>query len=302
MSKGEGRKIGIKFTEELTNVATTPPEGYPEIQASGGTASTSNQYSTSYSADKAFDGSTSSYWQTRATLPQWLQIQLTSPIALTRFRWYTTSYAPNNFELYGSQNGTDFELLYSGNNSSSSGWESFDIPNTKPFNYYRWNILSGYSSRIYLYEIEMFYKEFQNEGAFSITGQEHKYVNGPLIEKVYQIERLDLHPTEPRAILLTIDNFSRFTNIEGDLTITYDASNGTLAGAGGAVESFTQIFTPTDLVPEPNPGIQEYINAVPSIELEYLEVEYLNTYNTESISASPVSLTLEYVHIDDVNP
>jgi hypothetical protein len=138
-----------------------------------------------------------------------------------------------------------------------------------------------------------------NELAFTVTGKQYKYINGELLDMNYKVISVEPHPTELNAILLTFDVLSRFPTVEEQLTVTYDASKGNLSGAGGSIESFTQVFTPTDLIPEPNPGIQESITVSPEIILEFLEVEYLNLYNgTETLTGAPaepiVSLDYEY--------
>src|SRR5690554_6024764 len=105
MSKGLGQKIGIKFTEDLIGLdlsyikykyfrweIDTRWSSYIyiygiELKTDGdyflptGIVTVSNQYSATYSGDKAFDGSTSTYWRTN-NIPAWIQIELTEPILL----------------------------------------------------------------------------------------------------------------------------------------------------------------------------------------------------------------------------
>lgn len=143
-----------------------------------------------------------------------------------------------------------------------------------------------------------------NVAAFSVQGKQYKYINGPLIDKVYTVITVEAYPTLPNAILLTIDQFARFTNAEGQLTVTYDASKGTLAGAGGAVESFTKTFTPTDLVPEPNPNPIETITAQPSITVLLQGIEYPKGYYSElnHITAVPATVTVVLTDAEIINP
>jgi hypothetical protein len=143
-----------------------------------------------------------------------------------------------------------------------------------------------------------------NTAAFLVQGKQYKYVNGPLIDKAYIVTKIEPHPTEPNAILLTVDNLSRFPTVEGELTITYDASKGNLAGAGGAVESFARTFTPTDLIPEPNPGIQENITAQPTITVVINDIEYSKHYHTEPdhITAAPATVTVVITDVGIINP
>lgn len=142
-----------------------------------------------------------------------------------------------------------------------------------------------------------------NTAAFSVTGQQYKYVHGPLLSRTYQIQSVAHHPTEPKAILLTFAPLSRFPTVEGDLTVSYNSSLGNLAGLGGAVESFSIPFAPTDLVPEPNPGIYETITAVPTIAVEFLTVEYAKAYApVETLTAAPASITVALIRTDIINP
>lgn len=303
MSKGEGRKVAIKFTEELVGLGVTPTEGYPELKVESAIMTASSQYSSTYSPDKAFDGNISTYWDTRQSVPQWIQAQLATAVALTRFRWYVGSYAPNGFLLQGSNDGFNWDTLFQGESTSATGWKEFIFPNSGKYLYYRWNIDSLHSSRLYIYEIEMFYKEFQNESAFRVSGQQHKYVNGPLIDATYAVVGVEHHPTEPRTILLTVDQFSRFENAEGVISVAYDASRGNLVGAGGSVEPFVVDFLPTGLVQEPNPGIEEIITVEPIVTLTLTSVSYAKAYDAEEvIIAAPALVTVVLTDASIINP
>ena len=90
-----------------------------------GAVTASGQYS-SYSPDRAFDGSTSTYWRPN-TIPAWVQIELSEPILLTGFRWNTqsSSYRPKGFSLLGSNDGIDWDILYSGESPSATYWKEF---------------------------------------------------------------------------------------------------------------------------------------------------------------------------------
>lgn len=140
-----------------------------------------------------------------------------------------------------------------------------------------------------------------NVGAFTITGKQRKHINGELIDGDYQIDKIEKHLEIENAILITFKVFNRFPTVEGSITISYDASKGNLTGAGGAVESFTKTFTPKDLIPEPNPHIEEYISVAPSIEIDFITIDYVGRYVEEYISASP-EIEIEFKDITIVNP
>src|SRR5690606_18192532 len=127
----------------------------------------------------------------------------------------------------------------------------------------------------------------------AVTGKEYKYVNGELIDKSYQVVSVESHPTEPKSILITMDWWGRFNNVNDKLKVLYDASKGSLVGAGGAVESFEIEFTPQDLVQTPNPNEEELIKAYPyEIVLDLKEVDIINVIPEETIKAYPYEIVL----------
>lgn len=307
MSKSDGLKIGIKFTEDLVGNYSTPEGGYEEkkyVNSNIKTITASSQTSATYSADKAFDDSTSNHWRCN-DLPAWIQVEFNTPIALTKFRWYigNNTYRPNDFILQGSDDGINFSAILESTSTSGTGWKDFVINNSTKYSFYRWTITSRNSTSIYIYEFELFYKEFVNEGAFSITGKEYKYVHGNLIDKAYVIEKIEPHPVEEKSILLTMNWWGKFNNVEDKIKILYDASKGSLTGAGGAVESFEVQFTPEDLVQTPNPNEEELIKAYPyEIVLDLNELTFINAYSQEYVKAYPYEIVLELKHVSEINP
>lgn len=105
-------------------------------------------------------------------------------------------------------------------------------------------------------------------------------------------------------IELNIDPLIRFHNNEGPLTVAYDQNKGLLFAEGGYVESFSNQFTPTGLVPNPNPGQVDYVEVSPAMQAAFFQVTYRQAYNgTASIAevnAASVKVTLTQVGV--VNP
>ena len=148
-----------------------------------------------------------------------------------------------------------------------------------------------------------------NESAFTVTGKEYKYVqgpdnNGPLVDKTYKPISVERHPTINKAILLSFPTFEEFNNVVGDVTISYDAQIGNLSGRGGRVDSFTVNFSPLDLIATPNPGVTEIITVAP-VEIigKLLEIEYIDRYSEDhTITVAPVEIIGTLVHISEINP
>lgn len=193
MSKGLGQKIGIKFTEDLVEDVTgwvPEPVTHGDYFRPIGVATGSSQYS-SYAPSNAFDGSTSSYWYTRTAGDQWVQIELAEPTWIYGFRWYVgDSYRPNGFDFQGSNDGEIWEGILTGNSPGATGWHEFPTDSPKQYKYYRWTVISRYASYLYVYEIELL-GAVGNERAFTVTGKEYQYVNGPLIDKEYRVDKVE---------------------------------------------------------------------------------------------------------------
>lgn len=305
MSKGLGQKIVIQFSEKLIGDVT----GYvPEPLARGdyfrpiGTATASSQYS-SYAPSRAFDGSTSADWYTRTAGNQWVQIELAEPTWIYGFRWYVSTYRPNGFDFQGSNDGENWEDILTGNSPNATGWHEFPIDSPKQYKYYRWTVTSRHSSYLDIYEIELL-GALGNEGAFTITGEEYQYVNGPLILKEYKAMSVEKHPnySDDKHLLVTMHPQSRFNNVEGPLTVQYDQTFGILRGRGGPVVGFTETFTPTDLEPKPNPHVVENIEVSAEASVDFIKVAYRQRYSDDEQITVSASATVDFIHISIINP
>lgn len=304
MSKGLGQKIAIQFTEKLVGDVSgkNPPfmRGENFFRATG-TATASSQYS-SYSPDRAFDGDTSSYWYTRSSGIQWIQIQFSEKIYASGFRWYVASYPPYSFNTYGSDDGEAWSLLVSANSPSSPGWYTFDFP-VGSYLYYRWEITSRHSSYLRIQDIEL-REAAGNEAAFTVTGQEYKYINGPIIEKTYQVVSVERHPdyTDDKHVLLTMHPQGRFNNVVGNLTVSYDHTIGKMQGRGGFVESFSATFEPSELVTFPQPNADQGIIAVAiQASVSFVHIDYYSRYGDSTVVVL-ITCSISFLHVDDVNP
>lgn len=297
-TKGQGAKIGIGFTSELVG-DVSEKFGYGYVKPEG-TFSASNTVS-GYPISNAFDGDMGTYWYNYSGgSSQWLQIQFAEKFTIAGFRWANmTGYRPKDFKVQGSYNGSTWTDIHTGQSANAEGWQSFTFDEVS-YKYYRWTFLNYHNSYIQLLEMELRIPA-GNELAFSVTGQQYRYINGDLLDMKYKIASIERHPTLEKAILLTFDTFSRFPTVEENITITYDATKGNLAGKGGAVQSFTKTFKPQELIPEPNPGIKEYLSAVPDIEVEFITIEYVNAFVKETITAVP-DIEIEFIDVTIINP
>lgn len=296
MSKAEGKIIAVKFTEPITGGIGHASQSTKETQE--GDWILNGTYSGSAADIK--DGNTNTYWQSRST-SNYVQINLSESAGfLHGFKVYCgSSYRPNSYNISISDDGVNFTQIATGSIAAQTGWQTFNLENYVSTNFIRINF--GYTTRLYLYELILMVSD--KVGGFKVTGQEQKYVSGPIGDKVFAVASIEAHPTEPRTIIITVAQHTRFNNAEDQLKISYDATQGTLVGLGGAVQSFDVFFTPEDLYKELNPNPDETIKGVvSSVVVDYDIISYTNVMPDETITASPVTVYAELEYVGIVNP
>jgi hypothetical protein len=302
MSKGRGKKIAIKFDKALLGDVSgkNPPLGSRLVRPVG-LATASSQYS-SYAPDRAFDGSTSSYWYTRTTGDQWCQIELPEAVATNGFRWYIgSSYRPNGFVVQGSNDGETWDTILEDNSDNATGWKEFSWGWTQPYKYYRWTVASRHSSYLYIYEIELSVP-VGNERAFAVAGLEKSplFYGEPTLRE-YPVEKVERYPDTTDTILLTMTEAGLFRDVEGDLTVAYNQAQGNLAGTR-PVESFEVSFTPTDL--EPTPVSEHTITARGEPVVDFILVTYHEypDHLDHTIAVTAGAILVDFIHVDDIPP
>ena len=305
MSKSEGKKIAIKFSDKVMGNLTILPK-LPFTVGNFinlfGYYSASSTYS-SYSPSNAFDGSTSSMWYTRTSGEQWIQVSTVRPIRLGGFRWYIgSSHRPKDFKVQGSNDGVNWVDIYNSTNEDTTGWKEYYWDYGEAYLYHRWTITSRYSSYIYIYGIEAF---VHDQKAIMVIGQQRDYVGGELKEIDYAIKSIEHHPTEENTLLISLhDNYQEaFDEVEGPVIIEYNGQLGNLIGYGGAVEDFIVSFYPTELVPSSNPGIEERLAVLANTVTVLVPIDYHNIYDLEErIRVVGLSNSTELIYSSIENP
>lgn len=103
----------------------------------------------------------------------------------------------------------------------------------------------------------------------------------------------------PGTILLTMAPDSRFNDVEGDLTISYEREKGTLTGTR-PVEDFTESFTPTGLEPTPI-NVQGTITAGIEVEVDFIEVYYVDLGHKNTITAG-ITVEVDLIPVSEIPP
>lgn len=298
--KGLGQKIAIKFTQDLIgdldlkniNIFIRPTGVFTASNTVGG-----------HPADNAFDGNINTYWYNYwGGSSQYIQIRLPEKTKITGFRWINNSgYRPKDFKFQGSINGSTWTDILSTTSQNGDGFQTFIFSEVE-YEYYRWTILNYYNSYIQLAELELRISD-NNKIAFKIEGQQLRYMNGPLINGDYQIESLERHSNSPtNTLLLTMKPFKRFNNVEGDLTISYDATIGNLTGVGGFVENFSVTFEPEDLEKLINPSTFEYFEINADAIIDHIKMDYTYGYHKDIYFEITASAEVSHIDLTIVNP
>jgi len=300
MSKGEGKKIAVKFTQPLISEFIGIVYNQPiEMDVSLLTASTNATNLFRLLSDSEGLGWPYAY----RTVNTWFEINFASPIELTEISLTSSTggYYPT-WTLQG-WNGSAWVDIVAGTHTATNQDKTYSFVAVE---YQKIRILSGGTRSgnypgYYNLRLKGNFVDYLNKAAFAISGKEYKYVNGPLLDKNFEVISVEAHPIEAKTILIEVNNFTRFHNAEGPLTVAYDAQKGNLLGLGGAVASFERTFTPTDLAPEPNPHRQETVNAVISnVTFNYDLVSYIDAESTEqnTVVVHPAAVTVSYTKID----
>ena len=224
----DGRIIGIKFTRpligDIDGYAT--PAGYKksQIDLTNATITSLNEYSSSYSIGKAFDGDTSTYWY-GTTMTNWIKFQLSEPKAVTRVRMYLGSNYISTFTLSGSNDNETWTQIgdtYWAATTNTLQWYDIDIENTTPYLYYKIDTyLGASSSSIYLYELQLCEDLPRgNEGNFKVSFWEYDYVPGGTLQyKTREIESVKMNTAYSKKINLNTGQMSNTQIKKGIITL-----------------------------------------------------------------------------------
>lgn len=300
----EGTQIAVKFSESLVGDVsgiTPTPLGYKQrvIDCSDVVVTTLNQYSASYSGEKAIDGSTSSYWRSSTTV-SWIAFQFPDAKVVNHIRLVTNGWKLSTFTLSGSNDGVSWTQIGDVRTvSSTSGWNDFDVDNVEAYSYYRVDTITG-SNTVCVAEIE-----FQesvpvgNETKVDISGFTYEYVpDGELVPATRSVTKIS--PTDDDHVIvlhLADGNVNNIQNMVGEVCITY--SGGTLSGRGGPVEDFTLLFTPVGCIAMDNPGLFEHIETTIEAKAKLSKIHYNYAYESEHVEAviTPIGTLIS---IDDI--
>lgn len=119
------------------NVVLTPAAQSSSNLARSGTATASSAYGSNYSASRAIDGSTSTYWRSSSGGTQWLRVDLGAAKTVTKIvvNWYDTRYA-RAYRLESSADGTNWTQHYS-TTSGTGGVNTITLPSAANARYVR---------------------------------------------------------------------------------------------------------------------------------------------------------------------
>src|SRR5574343_213796 len=210
------------------------PSTYSSNIISGGSASASSEYNIEYLAACAVDGNDATRWSGNNTdpFPYWWQYDLGSgtqkkvnKLRILTYTWTTYTFL-KDFILKGSNNGTDWTDIYTGQaaNVSDGTWQTFTFVNTNSYRYYRIHITSTYygegGNYVTFYEVQMM------EGYGSITAYSESTIkqHGSYSAKIVALQTSSLNETLTKTCSPTW-NLSGQTSFKFDVRSNRTGSN-----------------------------------------------------------------------------
>lgn len=311
MSKGQGRKIVIRFTEAIT---TSAWEGVGQGDIKGlGEVVTSHAGWSGHVAANAFDGNEGTNWiPGYRILSCWIGLNLPNAVNVSKLvirsththsNWYT------GWRLEGSNAGSSWTTIVT---SGHTAWQQTLTHEFSPVSFSQYRIFCTARSGDYpgFSLIELWGDVIVpiNRNAFTITGQDTLWVNTgggqELVEKEYPINDVSRNGETLNEVAITLqDNpLDWFRNVVGDLTVKYNAVLGNLAGIGGPVESFETTFSPDDLEPKNHPNNAETVGLDIQLPVfDFIKIEYIeNDSHNETVGIDIQFPTFNLIHIDNI--
>jgi len=301
--------IEITFDKDITNdpEIITGLESYSifKLNPFVAIANLSSGDNASYPKDRAFDGSTSTYWRSSSTTAgQWIGRDFGGPVTLSTItaRFDYASGRPNAYALQGCDDGSSWADITTGNFANASGDQVVNFAATT-YRYWRLYFSSRYSS---YYTCTEFTFPNPTRNTYDVTGwtvsatQYDKSPEGNEYTETYTVYKV----TKPASnvIKLWLDMADRIGYPAGDLTVTYDGLAGNLRGAGDvAVESFSiPCSLNAGLAVKFNPHDVENVEIANLTAVVTLTQIYYSSYQngSENIEVSSLATSAILTHID----
>lgn len=307
MTIGDGRKIGIRFTQPLIGNVTglNPPLSYKQqkIDLSGATLTTQNQYS-SNSIKNAIDENETTYW-CGTTAANWVKFALLEPKLITSIRLLLGGNYIKKFTFLGSNDGVEWTQIgeeFVTNATSTRTWYEFSVENETEYSYYKIDILDSSYRYPYIYEVELCETVgVGNEAKFKVSFDQYSFVpEGTLSKTEKDIESIEVVDENTIVLALFDGNMKSIQNSIGEVTVIYDGS-GSLMGIGGAVEAFEVKFTPEELTYKGHQNDVEHIEIVGvQATSNLIEILYIDSRCVEHIEIADVIAVGSLISIDDI--
>lgn len=123
-----------------------------------GTASASSIFTETYTADKALDGSTSTFWMANSSVAWW-KYEFLERLPVSKLSVLATNQGSaqfKDFEVYGSNNDVDWDLLTSGQFPNLNEFYDIEFSNSTPYSLIRINSLTTWANYAGIDEIKAF--------------------------------------------------------------------------------------------------------------------------------------------------
>jgi hypothetical protein len=261
-----------------------------------GTAS-ANSYYGANTPNLAVDNNGATFWQCyNVALPYYWKYDLGSGVTKIVSRFTIESYdvyAPNAFNIQGSNDDTNWTTLYSGSVVNNANKQTFNFSNSKAYRYYKLNITSLYQvNNVVIEEMEMMELALQTFSESSIKNQGSYALKGVATTDA-------LNKTLTRTISSPID-LSGIDTVQFDIRSSRTGSNIKIGihDSGGTTTEITPNITSADtwetVVWDISAVASANKDAIDSIIVTITNADSANTFYIDNfLSAENVTVTAE---------
>lgn len=232
----------------------------------------------SYPKSNAFDGDSSTFWRSSSTTaPQWIGRDYSGPVTLTmvQARFEYSSGRPNAFQFQGSDDGTNWYDVATGNFANASGSQQVTFASTT-YRYWRLYFTSKYSSYFTCSELEFYNtRNTYSSAGWTVTGLVYPFIpGGAPTNHTFTVHKVT-KSEDNLSVILWLDVADRMRNLAGPITVSYNQLLGNLRGAyDSVVASFSLEFEPGNITPLNNPHDEEHLSVLANLTVSVMEVTY----------------------------
>lgn len=265
----------------------------------------SSAYTSTYSADKAFDELSNTYWRSlNRTSEEWLCADLQGSKNITKIVIKNhTLYHAKNIGIQVSDSNIVWSEIITAQLENTNGPFEIAIPEAhaghqfyRVYFYDTWGTGSCAVQELEIYRTEVLY----HTNGFTVSSDTYdKSPEGELISKQYTIKRVT-KSEDNLSLFIWLYIPDRLRYLASQLTVAYNKAIGSFMGAESMqVDNFSLSFAPVNVRTEPTPNEPIHLDADIAAVSEAIRIYYRDRATDESIEGT-ITVVSQIIHVDDI--